>query len=323
MTQIITLDELLLNALQDLEQKDFKLFKWHLCQNVLLEFEPFRKACLEDVEREDTVTKMMERYLREGALTVAIAILRKMNQNDLAEKLEEEKNKLPPTPVREKTVVTADRIIAKHNLRLMKRVKVVDRIAKILLSKGFIQSEMYSKICSASTSIEKIWYLMKALNAGGSSAKSAFIDTLNEMEPSLLEDQDEGDGDIESSHEKEESEAQQEEKEGGKKSPIFKFWEKSNTKQEELAEQVENTPKEETDSDQKGETEVDPLTLSNSKSGLLSFGIGKFNKQSTPKTVPQVSEEEDKKDMPKDVQTKGEKEEASRVDNKAKVSSKL
>ncbi|XP_036401984.1 uncharacterized protein LOC118789595 isoform X2 [Megalops cyprinoides] len=520
MTQIITLDELLLSTLQDLEQKDFKLFKWHLCQDVLLEFIPFRKACLEDTEREDTVTKMMERYLRDGAITVTIAILRKMNQNDLAEKLEEAKNKLPPSPVREKIVVTTDRVIAKHNLRLMKRVKVVDRIAKILLSKGFIQNEMYSKICSASTSMEKIWYLMKALNAGGSSAKSAFIDTLNEMEPSLLEDQDEGgqanrlsemslvllgkrgagkssagntilgreefhitgetvqcmtsqaevdgrkvtvvdtpgwkgnsvkdymkrivpgieksvselppgpkahlvvvqvdlttdisrskmekhlaylsendwetamvlfthgdqltnitieqhiekdkelqmlvercgnryhvlknndredriqvtqllekldqmlmesfsdylnqmilqDGDIESSHEKEESEAQQEEKQGGKKSPIFKFWEKGNTKQEELAEQVENTPKEETDTDQNGETEVDPLTLSNNKSGLLSFGIGKFNKHSTPKTVPQVSEEEDKKDMPKDVQIKGEKEEASRADTKAKVS---
>ncbi|KAG7492236.1 hypothetical protein MATL_G00011670 [Megalops atlanticus] len=121
-------------------------------------------------------------------------------------------------------------------------------------------------------------------------------------------------------------EGKQEEKQGGKKTATLKFWEKSNTKQEELAEQVENTQKEDTGTDRKGETEVVPLTeskQSNSKSGLLSFGTGKFKKQSTPKKVPQVSEEEDKKDMPKDVQTKGEMEEASRVDNKAKVSSKL
>ncbi|XP_036438006.1 NACHT, LRR and PYD domains-containing protein 12-like isoform X2 [Colossoma macropomum] len=78
--------EVLLDILQDLGEKDLKLFWWHLINGV----EGFRhlpKAQLENADRQDTVDKMVQSYEHSGAVEITLVILKKINQNQLAEDL--------------------------------------------------------------------------------------------------------------------------------------------------------------------------------------------------------------------------------------------
>lgn len=75
--------ELLLAALEGLVIDYLKRFQWHLTMNVLDGLSPIPKGCLENADRQDTV-----REDDEGAVKISLEILRKINQNDLAIKLE-------------------------------------------------------------------------------------------------------------------------------------------------------------------------------------------------------------------------------------------
>uniref|UniRef100_A0A8C1IMZ5 Pyrin domain-containing protein n=1 Tax=Cyprinus carpio TaxID=7962 RepID=A0A8C1IMZ5_CYPCA len=73
----------LLETLEDLESKKLKKFKWHLKHDSL--------ASTADVEKADvfdTVDHMVARCGPEGAMEITLNILRKMNENHLAECLE-------------------------------------------------------------------------------------------------------------------------------------------------------------------------------------------------------------------------------------------
>ncbi len=78
---------LLSDTLDELGANDFKRFKWILSQPVLDGCQPILKSFLEDADRQDTVTKMIEKYGEETAVTIAVEILKRMNQNNAAEKL--------------------------------------------------------------------------------------------------------------------------------------------------------------------------------------------------------------------------------------------
>ncbi|XP_026095587.1 NACHT, LRR and PYD domains-containing protein 3-like [Carassius auratus] len=90
----------LLETLEDLESKKLKKFKWHLKHDGL--------ASTADVEKAnvfDTVDHMVARCGPEGAMEITLNVLRKMNENHLAEHLE---NKL-------KGSVTEDSKAALHD----------------------------------------------------------------------------------------------------------------------------------------------------------------------------------------------------------------
>ncbi|KAL6480999.1 hypothetical protein MHYP_G00090790 [Metynnis hypsauchen] len=78
--------EVLLYALQSFEDKDLKTFQWHLTNGVE-GFTPIQKAHLQKADRPDTVDQMVQRYGRSRAVEITLAILKKMNQNQLAEEL--------------------------------------------------------------------------------------------------------------------------------------------------------------------------------------------------------------------------------------------
>ncbi|XP_048012846.1 uncharacterized protein LOC125246037 isoform X2 [Megalobrama amblycephala] len=73
----------LLDALDDLETDELKRFKWRLKNR-----KGFSRADLEKADAPDTVDLMMKCFVPEEAVKITVGILRKMNQNHLAEQLE-------------------------------------------------------------------------------------------------------------------------------------------------------------------------------------------------------------------------------------------
>ncbi|KAA8595295.1 hypothetical protein FQN60_012430 [Etheostoma spectabile] len=80
--------ELLLETLEKLLKDDFKTFCWYLEMEVLSGCKPIPPSRLEDASRTATVNRMIESYGEESAVKVTAAILKKMNNNDAAVKLE-------------------------------------------------------------------------------------------------------------------------------------------------------------------------------------------------------------------------------------------
>lgn len=77
----------LLGALEDLQEGDFKKFKWFLQQADVLEtFPVISKGQLQDADRMDTVDQMVAAY-NENTLEVTIKILKSIKKNDLAQRL--------------------------------------------------------------------------------------------------------------------------------------------------------------------------------------------------------------------------------------------
>ncbi len=75
--------ELLVNSLKELGEDDLKEFRWFLTNH-----KHIPKHEMENADIFDTVDKMVERFGPEEAVRIMVDILRKMNKNLLAEKLE-------------------------------------------------------------------------------------------------------------------------------------------------------------------------------------------------------------------------------------------
>ncbi|XP_070683784.1 pyrin domain-containing protein 1-like [Pempheris klunzingeri] len=96
---------LILDTLDELGADEFKRFRWNLTQPVLDGCQPIRKGYLENADRQDTTSKMIEGYGEELAVSVTVEILKRMNHSNAAEKLRTSyaggstaaQNQLPPT----------------------------------------------------------------------------------------------------------------------------------------------------------------------------------------------------------------------------------
>ncbi|XP_076130247.1 NACHT, LRR and PYD domains-containing protein 12-like [Alosa pseudoharengus] len=89
--------KLLLRTLEDLKAKELKKFQLFLTVGALEGFDRIPKGKLEKCDPPDTAGIMEEAYGIEGALRVTLLILKEMNHNELAEKLEKELEKRPQT----------------------------------------------------------------------------------------------------------------------------------------------------------------------------------------------------------------------------------
>ncbi|XP_070958756.1 serine/threonine-protein kinase/endoribonuclease IRE1-like isoform X2 [Oncorhynchus clarkii lewisi] len=85
--------ELLLATLDDLGKAEMDKFKWYLRQGVEGFPQRIPVSQLENTDRVDTISKIVGTYQPEDAVKITLEILRKMNQNQLAETL---KNKYGP-----------------------------------------------------------------------------------------------------------------------------------------------------------------------------------------------------------------------------------
>ncbi len=79
--------KLLVDSLKELVEAELKEFQWHL---VNLYHEHLSRSELEKADRFDTVDMMVKCFGPEEAVKVMVDILKKMNQNNLAEQLENE-----------------------------------------------------------------------------------------------------------------------------------------------------------------------------------------------------------------------------------------
>ncbi|XP_057187516.1 NACHT, LRR and PYD domains-containing protein 3-like isoform X2 [Triplophysa rosa] len=93
-----SVSELLANSLNELIKDQLKEFQWHL-KNL----DGVLASKLENADVLDTVDKMVQRFKPNGAVKITLNILRKMNQNQLAEELEN-KHREGAAPVDSKAV---------------------------------------------------------------------------------------------------------------------------------------------------------------------------------------------------------------------------
>uniref|UniRef100_A0A672N188 B30.2/SPRY domain-containing protein n=1 Tax=Sinocyclocheilus grahami TaxID=75366 RepID=A0A672N188_SINGR len=83
---MVSVEELLVNSLKELVEAELKEFQWHLQKD----HESISKSDMENADRLKTVDKMVVCFGQEEASKITVGILRKMNQNDLAEQMENE-----------------------------------------------------------------------------------------------------------------------------------------------------------------------------------------------------------------------------------------
>ncbi|XP_076137441.1 NACHT, LRR and PYD domains-containing protein 12-like [Alosa pseudoharengus] len=91
--------DLLFRTLDELKAEDLKRFRMYLSERTVEGCEPIPKGKLEDKGATDVASEMKEAYGGERSVKMTLTILRKMNLNDLADKLERPQTQRPPSPV--------------------------------------------------------------------------------------------------------------------------------------------------------------------------------------------------------------------------------
>ncbi|XP_042174815.1 uncharacterized protein LOC112238112 isoform X2 [Oncorhynchus tshawytscha] len=86
--QILAVPALLLTTLEELTEEQLKTFQFYLTSGRMLDFPPIPERHLDNTDRQVTVDQMVKRYDPEGAVRNTLKILRRMNLDDLAEKLQ-------------------------------------------------------------------------------------------------------------------------------------------------------------------------------------------------------------------------------------------
>ncbi|XP_042174826.1 uncharacterized protein LOC112241595 isoform X2 [Oncorhynchus tshawytscha] len=104
---------LLLTGLEELTEEQLKIFQFDLSSDQLPGFPPIPESQLENTDRQNTVDQMVKRYGPEGAVRNTLKILRRMNLDDLAEKLERDHTREPSGP--EEAVEITPEILKKMN----------------------------------------------------------------------------------------------------------------------------------------------------------------------------------------------------------------
>ena len=83
----MSVQQILLETLEELCQDDFSIFKSYLSDKVLDSCTPIRAAHLENATRMQTAKKMIDSYKAKLAVKVTAEILKRMNFNSPAETL--------------------------------------------------------------------------------------------------------------------------------------------------------------------------------------------------------------------------------------------
>lgn len=80
-------DQTLGDLLDDLTDEEFTNFKWLLKKETWNGNEPIKPSKLQRADRLEVVDLMVQKYKLDGAVTVMVILLKKMNRNDLVVKL--------------------------------------------------------------------------------------------------------------------------------------------------------------------------------------------------------------------------------------------
>lgn len=74
-------------ALEQLEEEEFGLFKWYLWNGVIKGVSPISRGKLEKIKSHGVVDLMTQKYSADAG-KIAVQVLRNMEQNDFADRLE-------------------------------------------------------------------------------------------------------------------------------------------------------------------------------------------------------------------------------------------
>ncbi|XP_056108561.1 NACHT, LRR and PYD domains-containing protein 3-like isoform X2 [Rhinichthys klamathensis goyatoka] len=110
--------DLVLHTLEDLEERDLKRFKWFLKQDG-----PVRAGKLEKADVTDIVDIMMEFFGPEEAVKKTLNILRKMNQNRLAEELQNNYAEVQKSGAAEKQDFWLQEFLKTHKMNMKEKVE--------------------------------------------------------------------------------------------------------------------------------------------------------------------------------------------------------
>ncbi|KAL0151406.1 hypothetical protein M9458_053315 [Cirrhinus mrigala] len=80
----------ILDALSELLEAEFKEFKWHLTKD-----NSISRGKLENANRHEVVDLIVQQYKISDAGTIAVRVLRKIKQNDLADQLKRKLQEVP------------------------------------------------------------------------------------------------------------------------------------------------------------------------------------------------------------------------------------
>ncbi|XP_041961472.1 protein NLRC3-like isoform X3 [Alosa sapidissima] len=134
---------LLFCTLDELGEAQLKRFRTYLSERHVEGFEPIPRGQLEEADATDVAFKMKQTYGGEGSLKVTLNILRKMNLNDLADKLE--RDAATESENKDDDVIVPE-IKEKHKKKMTERYDSIyecieEKKNKTLLSK--IYTELY------------------------------------------------------------------------------------------------------------------------------------------------------------------------------------
>ncbi|XP_036408345.1 NACHT, LRR and PYD domains-containing protein 12-like [Megalops cyprinoides] len=162
---------LLVSILDGLLEDDLKRFRCNLSHDVAEGFKPIPRGQLENRDVRGTVGLMVEAYGEEGAVIVTLYVLRKTDQNDLAQRLEQD---------------YGIHFVERNRIKLINGVRMVIPIADELLQEGVIQQECYDYIKETKTPQEQMRKLYDNVVAKGQKAKGIFYRILQKKEPLLV-----------------------------------------------------------------------------------------------------------------------------------------
>ncbi|XP_044539580.1 apoptosis-associated speck-like protein containing a CARD isoform X3 [Gracilinanus agilis] len=164
--------ELILEALENLTEDEFKKFKLKLRMLELREgFNAIPRGILEPLDRMDLSEKIVSCYLEDYGLELTAEVLRKMGMLEEAVKLQQ----------------TGIHFVEKHRKSLINRITSVDAILDHLLGNVLSQEE-YEAVRAENTNQNKMRKLFSFMVAWDESCKDQLLEALKELHPYLVQE---------------------------------------------------------------------------------------------------------------------------------------
>ncbi|XP_062393525.1 apoptosis-associated speck-like protein containing a CARD [Sardina pilchardus] len=183
--------EQILRTLDELTSAELKRFRTFLSEKTMEGYGPISKGQLENSDPTDVASKMKAAYGDAGAVRMTLTILRKMNQNNLANKLE----KAAPAadsgdvsaPV--KDLKPGRAFFSKHKGALETRLPTVLSTILIQLEhREVLSNQEREMVESKPTSSEKNHALLTIVQNKGGGAQHVFYEVLKKADKWLVED---------------------------------------------------------------------------------------------------------------------------------------
>ncbi|XP_064797277.1 apoptosis-associated speck-like protein containing a CARD isoform X2 [Oncorhynchus masou masou] len=189
-----TVGDTLIGVLNDLGMTKLKWFRHKLCER---KQEPkIRRGNVEKLDPIDLADLLTRTFTEDGALDVAIEVLRAIDCHDGAKELTDFKKAQESwvmsgaakgSALGPNNMIKDKHFVDHHRTALIDRVSQVAPILDRLLERGVITSNAYSDVRAEKTKQNRMRELIDVpLKASGSKGKDVFLDILMEQEPYLI-----------------------------------------------------------------------------------------------------------------------------------------